>query len=108
IFALLVEREPAWTLEGTITIVFFGAAFGMLGGGLLWLGRRLIPRSPLGRGALFWIPMTLLYLRVLSPLNRDSLIAFTPVVLAYGLVLYRVWCRRYVVRWLTHHASAIA
>jgi hypothetical protein len=100
IFALLEGREPGWTLEGSLTVVFMGAVFGTLGGGLLWLGRRFLPRSPLGRGALFWIPMTFLYLRVLSPLNRDSLIAFTPFVLLYGLVLYRVWCRRFVVRWL--------
>jgi hypothetical protein len=106
IFAMLVGRDPAWSFEGTLTVVFFGAVFGTIGGALLWLGRRVLPRSPLARGALFWIPMTLLYLRVLSPLNRESLIAFTPFVVLYGLVLYRIWCRRYVVRWLRTPAAA--
>ena len=82
-----------------MTIVFMGAAWGTLGGVLLWLGRRYFRRSPAARGAVFWIPLTLLYLRGLSPLTTNSLIAFTPVFLAYGAALYRVFCHRYVARW---------
>ena len=100
IFALLTDRAPAWTIEGSITVTIFGAIFGMIGGLLLWLGRRFFKTSPLARGALFWIPLTLLYLRVLSPLSGDSLIAFTPFVVAYGVVLYRIWCRRFVAGWI--------
>ena len=54
---------------------------------------------PLARGALFWIPLTLLFLRGLSPLNTNSLVAFMPFFVAYGAVLYRVFCHRYVARW---------
>ena len=108
IFALLTERPPAWSFGGTLTIVFFGAVFGMIGGFLLWLGRRFFRTSPLARGALFWIPLSLLYLRVLSPLNSDSLIAFTPFVLLYGIVLYRIWCRRLVAGWRVHSIMATA
>ena len=108
IFALLTERAPSWSFGGTLTVVFFGSVFGTIGGLLLWLGRRFFRTSPLARGALFWIPLTLLYLRVLSPLNNDSLIAFTPFVLLYGVVLYRIWCRRFVAGWRVHSIMATA
>jgi hypothetical protein len=99
IFAMLEGREPGWSLGGTMTIVFMGTAWGTLGGILLWLGRRYFKRSPIARGLVFWIPLTLLYLRGLSPLSTNSLIVFTPFYLAYGAVLYRVFCHRYVARW---------
>jgi hypothetical protein len=82
-----------------MTVVFMGAAFGTIGGLLLWTGRRFFRTSPLARGALYWIPLTLLYLRVLSPLTTESLLAFTPFVVAYGVVLYSIWCRRFVAGW---------
>jgi hypothetical protein len=107
-FALLVEREPGWSFGGTMTVIFMGAAFGTIGGLLLWTGRRWFRSSPVARGAVFWIPLTLLYLRVLSPLTTDSLMAFTPFVLLYGTVLYRIWCRRFVARWLQQPVLATA
>jgi len=108
IFALLTDRAPGWSFEGSLTVVFVGAVFGMIGGVLLWLGRRFFRTSPMARGALFWIPLSLLYLRVLSPLSTDSLIAFTPFVVLYGVVLYRIWCRRVVASWRVHQIMATA
>jgi hypothetical protein len=105
IFALLEGRDPGWTFEGSLTVVFMGAAFGTIGGFLLWLGRRWFRRSPVARGAIFWIPLTALFLRGLSPLTQNSLMAFLPFYVAYGLVVYRVFCHRYVARWAT---SALA
>jgi hypothetical protein len=99
IFALLEGRVAGWTLEGSLTVVFMGAVFGTIGGFLLWLGRRLFPRSPLARGAVFWIPLTALFLRGLSPLTENSLVSFVPFYVAYGAVLYRLFCHRYVARW---------
>ena len=78
-----------------------GAVFGTIGGFLLWLGRRWFKCSPVARGALFWIPLTALFLRGLSPLTQNSLMAFVPFYGAYGLVIYRVFCHRYVARWAT-------
>ena len=99
IFALMEGREPAWTLEGSLAVVFMGAVFGTIGGSLLWLGRRVFRRSPIARGALFWIPLTALFLRGLSPLTSNSLTAFLPFYAAYGVVVYRLFCHRYVARW---------
>ena len=100
-FALMEGREPGWTFEGSLTVVFMGAVFGTIGGFLLWLGRRWFRRSPIARGAIFWIPLTALFLRGLSPLTQDSLIAFLPFYVAYGIVVYRVFCHRFVARWAT-------
>lgn len=108
IFALLTERAPGWSFGGSMTVVFMGAVFGTIGGLLLWLGRRFFRASPLARGGLFWIPLTLLYLRILSPLTSDSLIAFSPFVALYGVVLYRIWCRRFVAGWRLHPSMATA
>jgi hypothetical protein len=99
IFAVLQGREPGWTLGGSLTVVFMGAVAGTLGGALLWLGRRYFRTSPVARGVLFWIPLTLLFLRGLSPLNTDSLVAFMPFFFLYGATLYRLWCHRFVMRW---------
>ena len=101
IFALMEGREPGWTFEGSLTVVFMGAVYGTIGGFLLWLGRRWFKRSPIARGALFWIPLTALFLRGLSPLTENSLMAFLPFYFAYGLVVYRVFCHRFVARWAT-------
>ena len=99
IFALLEGRAAGWTFEGSLTVVFMGAVFGTIGGFLLWLGRRLFPRSAVARGALFWIPLTGLFLRGLSPLTENSLLAFVPFYVAYGVVVYRLFCHRYIARW---------
>ena len=101
IFALMQGREPGWTFEGSLTVVFMGAVFGTIGGFLLWLGRRWFRRSPVARGAIFWIPLTALFLRGLSPLTQDSLTAFLPFYVAYSIVVYRIFCHRFVARWAT-------
>jgi hypothetical protein len=99
IFALLEGRAAGWTVEGSLTVVFMGAVFGTIGGFLLWLGRRLFQRSPIARAALFWVPLTALFLRGLSPMTENSLISFVPFYVAYGVVVYRLFCHRYVARW---------
>jgi hypothetical protein len=106
IFALLEGRAAGWTVEGSLTVVFMGAVFGTIGGFLLWLGRRLFRRSPVARGALFWVPLSALFLRGLSPLTENSLIAFSPFYFAYGAVVYRLFCHRYVARWAAAPVTA--
>ena len=98
IFAVLDGLPPGFSIGGTLPVILMGAEWGVLGGGLLWLGRRTFPASPMARGALFWIPLTLIFLRGLNPLSVDRLLAFTPFYLMYGAALYRVWCHRIVAR----------
>jgi hypothetical protein len=99
IFAVLDGRVPGWSVGGTMTVIFMGAAWGTLGGAVLWLGRRLFPATPLARGLLFWGVIALIAANLITPRNADSLIAFVPVALLYGVVLYRIWCRRFIARW---------
>lgn len=108
IFALLDGTEPGFSLGGSMSVVIMGAVWGMVGGGLLWLGRRTFKTSPVARAAVFWIPLTLLYLRGLTPLSADRLMAFTPFYLMYGAALYRVWCHRFVARWAAAPQTADA
>jgi hypothetical protein len=105
LFAMLEGREPGWSFGGSLTVVFMGAVWGTLGGALLWAGRRWFRHYPLARGALFWIPLTLLFLRGLSPLNANSLVTFMPFFFMYGAVLYRLWCHRFVARWAVPAAA---
>ena len=105
LFAVLEGREPGWSFGGSLTVVFMGAVWGTLGGALLWAGRRWFRHYPLARGALFWIPLTLLFLRGLSPLNTNSLVTFMPFFFMYGAVLYRLWCHRFVARWAVPAAA---
>ena len=99
IFAVRDGLAPKFSIGGTLPVILLGAVWGVLGGALLWLGRRTFPTSPLARGALFWIPLTLVFLRGLNPLSVDRLVAFTPFYLMYGAALYRLWCHRFVARW---------
>ena len=101
IIALLEDRGTTWSFEGSLTVVFMGAVFGTIGGLLLWLGRRVFPRTPYARGALFWVLLTALFVLGLTPLSGNKLISFLPFYIAYGLVVYRVFCHRYVARWAT-------
>ena len=99
IFAILQEQNPGFSLGGSVTIIFLGAVAGMSGGVALWLGRRLFPKAPLARGLLFWGVLLFLTARVLRPIDSQRLLVFGPLALIYGVVLYRLWCRRYVKRW---------
>ena len=98
-FAVLEGRAVGFSFLGSLPVVLMGAVWGTLGGALLWAGRRWFPTLPLARGVLFWVPLTLLFLRGLSPLNTNGLITFMPFFFLYGVTLYRLWCHRYVARW---------
>lgn len=106
VFAMLDGSPSNFSLAGSLPAIFMGAVWGMLGGALLWLGRRQFPASPIARGALFWILLTLIFLRGLNPLSVDRLLAFTPCFVLYGAALYRLWCHRFVARWAVSPPAA--
>jgi hypothetical protein len=88
---------PGFTIGGTATVVFLGAANGGGGGVLYALLYRLLPRSRLLRGALFAVALVLLTLRGLRPVQPLALEWFMPLALVYGAIVdvaYTAWYRR--------------
>jgi hypothetical protein len=85
--SILQEWTPYFTVEGSMTVVFTGAAAGAAGSVLL-LALCAVPRLP-GWGALglFWLAVGLVTMRVIQPFDRERLLMFPPVVLVYGVGL---------------------
>ena len=94
-FALATGRAPLWTVEGTLTVLFFGMWIGA-GGALIrcaaacWLPRRW-PEWP--RTALFAAACLALALRGVSPFTGVTLALFIPVIAAYVLTVELLWRR---------------
>jgi uncharacterized BrkB/YihY/UPF0761 family membrane protein len=97
--ALGSNTPPAFSIGGTVTVVFLGALSGV-GGGLLYaLLHRVVPRPRLVRSALFAIALVLLTLRGLRPIQPLALEWFMPLALGYGAIVdtvYTAWNRRRV------------
>jgi hypothetical protein len=91
--ALAQGRAPGFTIGGTTTVVFLGAACGVIGS-LIFAGTRaLVPGNRIIRGMLFWLILVLITLRGLSPLDVPKLAFFLPLILGYGTLLTTAWCR---------------
>lgn len=102
--ALANSSPPGFSLGGTGTVVFLGAASGV-GGGLLYsLLYWIIPRPRLLRSALFGLALVLLTLRGLRPIQPLALEWFVPLALAYGAIVDVAYTVRYRRR---SHAGAI-
>jgi hypothetical protein len=102
--ALANNSPPGFSLGGTGTVVFLGAASGV-GGGLLYsLLYWIIPRPRLLRSALFGLALVLLTLRGLRPIQPLALEWFVPLALAYGAIIDVAYTVRYRRR---SHAGAI-
>ena len=86
------------TPSGTLTVILAGIASG-LAGAVLYLiaravARRVAPRHPWVRRALFGILLTLITLRGLRPVQPLSLALFGPLVLLYAAVIEIIALRR--------------
>ena len=93
LFALASGRPGAFSLRGTLNVVFAGAVAGVIGGALFWAVERWLPRRSLLRGLAFG----LLCFAIASPGIRPPQLLtfglFAPFFLGYGLLLAYAWVR---------------
>jgi hypothetical protein len=91
------DRPHQFTAGGTLSVLAFGAAFGVLGAGLRaaidfavrrWLPARAPRRAP---GAAFAVVCLAIACVLLTPLTAHRLVLFPPVVVLYVVALERFW-----------------
>jgi hypothetical protein len=104
LYAWLSWQEPAFTVVGSLTVVFLGTCYGMATGFLLWLARRLFPGSRMARTVLFWAGLLLLSWHALTPLSLLRAEVFGPLVVIYGVALSLTFYRRFPI---TNHPSPL-
>lgn len=89
-------QPGAWTVGGTMTVIFMGVVSGVGGAAIraaasAWLPPRL--RDSVGT-AVFAIACLLLTLRGLKPVDAQRLAFFLPLTIAYVVVFEVLWRRR--------------
>ena len=92
-FAWLTDVAPAFSFEGTLTVLLLGLASGIAGGLLYALLDWLSPHRRWVRALLFATGLLLLKLRGLNPVTVQKLLLFAPVVLLYGAAVELMWHR---------------
>jgi hypothetical protein len=93
VFALGNPRPAGFTLRGSLMVVFAGAIAGALGGVLLAVTERFMPKQLWLRGVLFGAMCYLIAIPGFRPPQPLVFALFAPVFLAYGLVLEAAWER---------------
>ena len=89
LFAVATARPSMFTLGGSLNVVFAGAIAGTLGGVLLALTARFLPRRLLWRCASFGVLCYLIAIPGLRPPVPLVFTLFAPLFLAYGMIT--VW-----------------
>lgn len=95
VIAHATNVAPAFSLGGTMTVVFMGAVSGAAGGLIYALLARFLPDRALIRGALFGVLLTLLTLRGTDPSTPLTLSLFLPLAWLHGALLDYVHRRRF-------------
>jgi hypothetical protein len=89
LFAVATDRASVFTVGGSLNVVFAGAIAGTVGGLLLALTRRFLPRLLLRRGLLFAALCYVIAIPGLRPPRLLVFALFAPLFLAYGMLT--VW-----------------
>ena len=93
IVAVAQGGTGAFTIEGTLTVVMFGAITGVVVAIIFLASRTAFPNHRPGRVLLFWALLTAFVLRGISPLTWLTFTAFAPLFLVHGGLLTLYWCR---------------
>jgi hypothetical protein len=92
--AVGTDRPGAFTVEGSLTVIFFGVVAGLAGGAIYAILARFLPRRTAIRSILFGVIIVLLTVRGVSPASAFTLSLFLPLTAAYATALDVIWRRR--------------
>jgi hypothetical protein len=92
--AVGTDRPGAFTLDGSLTVIFFGVVAGLAGGAIYAILARFLPRRTGIRSVLFGAIIVLLTVRGVAPATAFTLSLFLPLTLAYAILLDVIWRRR--------------
>ena len=88
------DRPGAFTVEGSLTVIFFGVVAGLAGGAIYAILARFLPRRTAIRSIIFGVIIVLLTLRGVSPASAFTLSLFLPLTVAYAILIDVIWRRR--------------
>ena len=91
--ALGTNRPGAFTVDGSLTVIFFGVVAGVAGGGIYAILARFLPRRAATRNIIFGVIIVLLTLRGVAPATALTLSLFLPLTVAYAILLDVIWRR---------------
>ena len=91
--AVGTNRPGAFTVEGSLTVIFFGVVAGIAGGAIYATLARFLPQRTATRSILFDVIIVVLTLRGVAPATALTLSLFLPLTVAYAIVLDVIWRR---------------
>lgn len=93
VIALAQGQSPSASFEGSLAVVFLGAACGAAIGAIFLVARTLFPQRSSLRVLFFWTVVGWIVIRGLSPLTAISAVVFMPLFAIHGALLFAYWCR---------------
>lgn len=91
--AVGTNRAGAFTVEGSLTVIFFGVVAGIAGGAIYAILARFLQPHTVARSISFGVIIVLLTLRGVAPVTAFTLSLFLPLTLAYAVLLDVIWRR---------------
>ena len=92
--AMRQGAATGFSLGGSLTVIFLGAASGLAGGVMYAASRIVLRRHPGWARVAFGVVLMAITLRGLNPVDVPRLILFLPLFVAFGIVLDRLWERQ--------------
>jgi hypothetical protein len=93
VIGVMQGQPPGFSIGGTLTVVFLGAAAGAAIGVVFLLSRTFFPRHRALRVGFFWIIVAAFVARGLNPVSALNVSIFGPLFLAHGALMFVYWCR---------------
>jgi hypothetical protein len=93
LFAAATGRPGAFSVRGTLTVVFAGAVAGLIGGALFVAVQRRLPGRAPARGLAFGVLCLVLAAPGIRPPRPLTFGLFTPLFLVYGAAVAALWER---------------